>query len=161
MSSVLPMFRMGKLTSIYLSCVIASIVRLYYTVQFRNNVNAGNISSTYNVVELGCRLTQRVVTNLSIWARVESACTIIAACLPSHAALFKEISFRSGFLSSLRALFTFPSKRSSKGGIDEERIVDVENKAFSGDSNTTRRGYHELGPVRSSSSNSTQQYHGI
>ena len=113
-----------------------------------NDVNHNNINSTRSSSRYYNALTQQLVTNLSMWGRIESAAVIIAACLPSHSALFKSFKWDSLAFTSLRSIFG-SSNNASKKDLSGPRSHS-ETEIFAGKGNkapvTTYRGWHELQP---------------
>jgi len=81
-----------------LMCIVASTVRLYYFAQLVEKTNA----------------VLSVVTDDTIWSFLESCMSIIAACLPTLAPLFRNIRDVASLIASVRSALSLQSLSSGR-----------------------------------------------
>ncbi|KUJ07234.1 uncharacterized protein LY89DRAFT_743236 [Mollisia scopiformis] len=114
--SVVGIFSLG------LFCVVASSVRLHYFVQFSHLYTGENYDGF-----------SRTVTLIFLWSNIEPCCSVIAACLPTLAPLFKDSHF--GFFSRLRSYFS--SRRSLASSTGEKKATLHQQQPFGRNSDSS------------------------
>ncbi|KAL8919491.1 MAG: hypothetical protein Q9208_006776 [Pyrenodesmia sp. 3 TL-2023] len=88
-------------------CVVASVVRLHYFVQLKNVPKGAKSPYT------------RIVVYLAIWTFIECCTSIVAACLPTLAPLFRGNGRLDSLIRSVRSLLSLRSD-ASKGSSDTD-----------------------------------------
>ncbi|MCJ1246387.1 hypothetical protein MMC30_003594 [Trapelia coarctata] len=103
-------------------CVVASAVRLYYSVLLIQVTGAIEGPPDWDYITY-------VINSAHIWSYIEAYVSIIAACLPSLAPLLQSSSAFDSFFKSVRSIFS----KSSSTGISSEEGWNDSQRHLAGD----------------------------